>query len=161
MLYPELLPSDFQNLPLALQLFHSAPGGGSASGIVTIRRRNGLLAALIGFPPEGDEIVMRLQVRNNGTEEVWTRSFGKIVRRSTQRRQGDLLLESVGPVRVFFQGVSGDRRGIQFHSQRARLWIFPVPLRIEAQAWGSEASWKFKVKVAGVGSYRGEVAPTA
>ena len=160
MLYPELLPSDFQNLPLALQLFHSAPGGGNASGFVTVRRRNGLLAALIGFPPAGDGIAMRLQVRSNGNEEVWTRSFGEIVRRSIQRREGDLLLESVGPVRVFFR-VSGDRRGMRFHSLRARLWIFPVPLRIEAHAWGSEASWEFEVKVAGVGSYRGEVAPTA
>ena len=160
MLYPQLLQRDFENLPPALRRFHSAPGGATASGTVDVRRTSGWLAGLIGFPPSGKALPLRLQVIADGNREIWIRSFGGTVLRSLQRPEGDLLMETIGSVRVFFR-IFADHTGMRFQSQRARLWIFPIPLRIQAQAWGTDTLWEFQVTVACVGSYRGVAAPSA
>ncbi len=160
MLYPQLLRHEFDKLPRALRAFHSAPGGGTASGSVDVRRERGWLARLIRFPKSGRGIPLRLQVIAQGNEEVWIRRFGDQVLQTVQRREGDLLLETAGPVRLFFR-IFADDNGMRFESQRARLWMFPVPLRIQAQAWGTDSSWEFQVTVRCVGSYRGTVAPAA
>jgi len=153
-LYPRLLGGDFESLPRALRDFHSAPGGGTASGTVEVRRECGWLAGLLGFPRSGSGIPLRLQVIPDGEREVWIRRFGETELRSLQRLEGDLLLEMLGPVRIFFC-VFADHTGMRFQSQRARLWLFPVPLRVEAQTWGSDSGWEFRVRVARVGWYRG------
>jgi hypothetical protein len=158
-LYPQLLQRNFENLPQALRDFHSTPGGGTASGTADVRRESGWLAGLIGFPPSGNGIPLRLRVVASENQEVWIRRFGDVVLRTLQRQEGDLLLEIVGPVRIFFR-ILADHTGMRFQSQRARLWMIPVPLRIEAQVWGTDSSWEFLVTVARVGSYRGAVVPT-
>jgi hypothetical protein len=161
-LYRKLLPRDFDLMPAALRAFHSAPGGGSATGTVEVRRETGWLARLIGFPPTGRGIPLRLQVIAKDDQEVWIRRFGEVVLQSRQRREGELLVESMGPVRIFFR-IFADRTGMRFQSQRARLWILPIPFRVEAQVWGTDSSWDFRVAVAGggwdIGWYRGAVAP--
>ena len=159
MLYPQLLKGDFEKLPRALRDFHTAPGGGRASGTVVVRRAIGWLAGLIGFPASGEDIPLQLQVIVSDDEEIWIRSFGGVERRSIQRKQGDLLLEVAGPVRVLFR-ILADQTGMRFQSQRARLWMIPLPLRIDAHAWGDDSRWEFQVTVAMVGSYRGEMVPT-
>jgi hypothetical protein len=126
---------------------------------VAVRRVSGWLAGLLGFPPAGDGIPMRLQVIASENREVWIRRFGAAELRTVQRLEGDLLLESIGPVRISFR-VLADDTGMRFHTQRARFWIVPIPLRIEAKAWGDDSSWDFQVTVAGVGSYRGTMVPT-
>ena len=158
MLYPRLLRDDFEKLPKALRLFHSAPGGGRASGTATIRHASGLLARLLGFPPSGENVPLQLEVVADENKEVWIRRFGKVVRRSVQRSSGDLLREEFGPVRLFFR-IRADESGLRFSSLRARLWMIPLPLRVEAREEGGDSSWNFEVTVRGVGSYRGVVAP--
>ena len=158
MLYPQLLQGDFEKLPRALREFHSRPGGGRASGTVTVRHEIGLLARLLGFPAPGDNIPVQLEVVSGENEEVWIRSFGGVVRKSIQSRSGDLLLERAGPVRVFFR-VLADETEMRFESQSARLWMIPLPLRVRATARGIESGWEFEVTVARVGSYRGSMIP--
>ena len=91
--------------------------------------------------------------------EVWTRRFGDAVLRSVQRQQGNLLLEAVGPIRLLFR-VFADAQGMRFESERARLWMIPLPLRVRAEARGGDSSWQIQVTVAGVGSYNGALVPT-
>ncbi len=158
MLYPQILGSDFNKLPRALRDFHRSPDGGRATGTVTVEHANQWLARLVGFPAPGQGIPLSLRVVAKGDREVWTRQFGAEVRRSEQRQAGDLLLEEMGPVRVYFR-VQGDRAGLRFQSQRARLWILPLPLHVSAEAHGDDTSWRFQVTVAHVGSYRGAMAP--
>lgn len=159
MLYPQLLLDDFAKLPSVLRDFHSAPGGSKASGTVTVRHVNHWLARMAGFPPSGDNIPLQVDVDAGDDEEVWTRRFGAAVLRSVQSRHGDLLVEAVGPVRVFFR-VSADPAGMRFESERARFWKIPLPLRIRAEARGNRSSWNIEVTVRGVGWYRGVVTPT-
>jgi hypothetical protein len=157
-LYRQLLKDDFDRLPPALRRFHSAPGGGRAVGSVAVRRASGLLARLAGFPRSGDNVPMRLEVVASETQEIWIRRFGDVVRKSTQRLEGGLLVETFGPVRLLFR-VRGDDRGVRFECQCARLWALPLPLRVSATERGTDCSWEFEVTVARVGSYSGSMSP--
>ena len=156
MLYRQLLKDDFEKLPRALREFHSAPGGGRALGTVAVRHARGMLARLAGFPRSGEGIPLRLEVEATGDREVWVRRFGDDVLRTTQQRQGDLLLETMGPVRVLFR-LAADGKGIRFESERTRLWMIPLPVRVTAMAAGGDSSWEFEVTVSRIGSYRGAV----
>ena len=154
MIYRALLEDDFEKLPAVLRMFHSAPGRRCATGTLSIRRESAFLAWLVGFPPEGENVPVRLDVVATEDEEIWTRWFGGVVRSSTQWAAEGLLVEEAGPVRIAFQ-VSAYQGGMSFESRRARVWGIPVPLRIEAAVCGGEASWEVEVKIAHVGSYRG------
>jgi len=154
MIYRALLENDFEKLPAALRAFHSAPGQRRATGTLSVRRENALLAWLVGFPPEGERVPVRLDVIATGNEETWTRWFGGAVRSSRQWEAAGLLVEQAGPLRVAFH-VRACQGGMSFESRRARLWGIPVPLRVEASVHGGERSWEVDVKIAHVGSYRG------
>jgi hypothetical protein len=160
MIYRALLENDFEKLPPVLRAFHSAPGIRRATGTLSIRREIRLLAWLVGFPPEGECVPVTLAVRGTEDEETWTRSFGTLLRRSTQRALGGLLVEKAGPLRIAFQ-LRASQYGLDFESRRAHVWGIPVPLRVEASARGGEASWEIEVKIARVGSYRGVLVPNS
>ena len=113
----------------------------------------------MGFPPAGEALPLRLEVIAGRSQEAWMRRLGSSVLRTIQWREGDLLVESFGPVRVFFR-VSADPSGMRFSSQRARLWGIPMPVRVEAESCGNGSSWEFSVDVKGVGSYRGLATPS-
>jgi hypothetical protein len=154
-LYPQLLGADFARLPRVLRDFHSASGGGRASGTAVVRHTNPL-ARLLGFPRSGENIPLQLEVEADETREIWTRRFGGFTLRTIQRQDGGLLLETRGPVRIFFR-IFADETGMRFESQRACFWIVPLPLRVEARVRGNESSWDVEVTVARIGSYQGEL----
>jgi len=126
---------------------------------VSVRHASSLLARLAGFPASGDNIPAQLEVVSGDNEEVWIRRFGGAVRKSIQRQSGDLLLETAGPVRVFFR-VLVDDSGMRFESQRVLLWMIPLPMRVTARAGGGASAWEFEVTIARVGSYRGSMTPS-
>ena len=156
MLYPLLLGPDFEKLPQALRDFHGAPSGERASGAATVKHDNPWLARIVGFPPAGEDIPVRLEVVAEEDSEEWRREFGGTTLDSIQRRDGNLLLETFGVLRLFFR-VFPVEHGLRLELQRARLGIIPLPLRIEASERGCESGWEFEVNVAGIGSYRGKM----
>ena len=158
MLYPQLLAADFARLPRALREFHSMPRGGRASGTAMVTHTNRWLAWLLGFPRSGENIPLQLEVQANGNRETWIRQFGDVILRTNQRQDGNLLLETRGLVRIFFR-VFADESGMRFESQRARLWIIPLPLRVAARVRGNDSSWEIDVTVARIGSYQGALVP--
>jgi hypothetical protein len=157
-LYPQLLGDDFERLPRALRDFHTRPGGDRACGVAEVRHSAGMLARLLGFPAPGESIPVQLQVIAGENEEVWVRRFGSSVRRSVQRREGALLVETAGPVRVFFRVWVAENE-MRFQSERVRLWIIPRPLRIVAFARGAGEGWEFDVRIRHIGGYRGSMKP--
>ena len=160
MLYPQLLGDEFDRLPRALRDFHSAPEGGRAAGTVIVSHERGWLARLVGFPPEGDEVPFEIDVISRQNGEVWIRRFGDFAIETVQQLEGDLLLETIGALRVHFR-VTADQTGIHIESQRARWHTIPLPLSIRAEVRGDDCSWAFSVTVAHVGCYRGAVKPMA
>ena len=101
---------------------------------------------------------MELRVVAGENEEVWTRWFGAVERKTVQRMEGDMLVEMAGPVRLLIS-VQGTDRGMRFRCVRARLFGIPIPIRVEADVSGDDDSWEFDVRVSGVGSYRGVMRP--
>jgi hypothetical protein len=158
LLYPQLLQSDFAKLPRVLREFHTTPGGGRASGKVVVHHANRLLARIAGFPPPGHAVTLQLEILAADDREIWRRRFGPHVRESIQQVQGSLLVETAGPIRIFFR-VFADSHGLRFESQRARFLGIPLPLRISAEARAGESSWDLEVTVKGIGGYRGIMAP--
>ena len=154
MIYRALLAQDFEKLPAVLRVFHSAPGQRRAAGTMSIRRQSAVLAWLVGFPPEGEQVPVKLDVLATENEETWTRYFNGIIRSSTQWAAGGFLVEKAGPLRIAFQ-IRASEEGLSFESRRAEVWGIPVPVRVEASARGGESSWEVEVKIAHVGSYRG------
>jgi hypothetical protein len=155
-IYPQLLKADFDKLPRALRDFHSLAGDRKAAGKVAVQRERGWFARLVGFPQAGENIPARLEVSASQNREVWIRRFGNGVLRSAQWAEGDLLVETAGPLRIYFR-VTADVAGLRFESLRARLWGIPVPVRIAATARGGDSAWEFEVKFEHVGSYRGSM----
>lgn len=160
MLYPQLLGDDFDRLPRPLREFHSAPGGGRAAGTVIVSHRRGWLARMFGFPPAGDQIPFEVDVMPRQNGEVWIRRFGDFAIETAQRLDGNLLLETIGSLQVYFR-VTADRTGMHFESQRARWHTIPFPVNIRAEVRGDDYSWAFSVTVDHVGCYRGAVKPIA
>jgi hypothetical protein len=158
MIYRQILAADFDQLPTMLRVFHSAPGGGHAVGTASVRHQNRWLARLLGFPREGHDQPMRLDVIGEESKEIWTRSFGDSQRRSVQTVRAGLLVEDLGPMQIEFRVIPSSD-GMQFHSQRARLLGIPVPVRVEARVAGNDCGWEFEVTVANVGSYKGTMNP--
>ena len=158
MLYPRLLGREFDRLPRVLREFHSAPGGNRASGRAAVRRAS-FLSGVFGFPAEGDNIALELEVISVDGRETWIRNFGGKAMRTVQWQDGELLLEAMGPVHVAFR-IFADETGMQFCSERARLWFIPIPLHVNARVSGGESSWKFEVNVEYLGSYSGAMAPS-
>ncbi len=154
MIYRTLLEENFDKLPAVLRVFHSAPGRRCALGTLSIRRHSAFLSWLVGFPPEGEHVPVRLDIFATEEEETWTRSFDGLVRSSTQWASGGLLVEKAGPLRIAFRIRAGEN-GLTFESRRAKIWGIPVPLRVEALAQGGETSWEVEVNITHVGSYRG------
>jgi len=153
-LYPQLLAADFARLPRALRDFHSAPHCARASGTATVRHSNRWLAWVVGFPPSGENVPLQLEVQINRNCEIWIRRLGGFMLRTRQRQEGNLLLETRGPIRIFFR-IFADETGMRFESQRACFWTIPLPLRVKATVRGDESSWEVDVTVDRIGSYRG------
>jgi hypothetical protein len=154
MIYLVLLGDDFARLPAALRALHGATGRRCAEGTMSIRRENGMLAWLVGFPPAGDNVPVKLEIDGTDREETWTRWFGGMRRTSTQRLEDGLLIERAGPVRILFRVRASDS-GMRFESQRTQVFGIPVLLRIAASVRGGETSWEVEVRFEHVGSYRG------
>ncbi len=89
---------------------------------------------------------------------MWIRRFGRFTLRTSQRREGNLLLEKRGPIRIFFR-IFADETGMRFESQRACFWTIPLPLRVKATVRGNESSWEVDVTVDRIGSYQGALVP--
>jgi hypothetical protein len=90
-IYRELLEDDFEKLPPVLSAFRSAPGIRCATGTLWVRGDIPFLACVVGFPPEGEQVPVTLEVRAIEDQQTWTRSFSGLLRRTTQRAMGGLV----------------------------------------------------------------------
>ncbi len=104
-LYRRVLACAFESLSPALQAMHDRQGDKIACGVAQIDRGVGLLsriaAAIVGFPPGGRGVPVKVSfVVSNGVE-IWQRDFGGRKFQSAQRegtgRNAGLITEAFGP----------------------------------------------------------------
>lgn len=117
-LYPQLLGTAFETLPPQVQVLHRDAQPRCWRGQADIRRGRGVLArlvaAVIGFPKEGEAVPVTVAFAPERGGERWTRDFGGH-RFSSWQRRGDgrndyLLVERFGLIDVAIAlVVEGDR----------------------------------------------------
>lgn len=172
-LYAGLLGPAWQGLPPLVRRLH---GEGRATGLFTIRRARGPLAAMVGWlcrlPPAGEQVPTRLVVRRQGEGQRWERTFGTHALATGQRVwERHLLAEQLGPVECVFR-LRAEGRGILYEQVGAWLRLGPFSMRlprllsprIEAEALESAEGMHVHVRihVAVIGamlSYEGVVVP--
>ena len=171
-LYARVLGDAFATLPAALRAIHTVLRDRGAHGRAMVTRGHNpvarAIAALFGFPPEGEH-GLHVAFAENGGVETWIRDFSGHRFSSRLSRQGRLLMERFGPLRFGFDLLADDK-GLAM--QLKRWWLGPVPLplalapRSLAREWEEDGRFHFDVPIAlpligPVVHYRGWLEPMA
>jgi hypothetical protein len=133
-LYRRLLGDAFDALPAPIRAMHDLAGPLSAAGRASIERGNGigarLIAAVIRFPPAGEDIPVRVDFDVSQGREIWRRSFDGHRMTSTQEegrgRFDRLLCERFGPLAFGIALVCGERR-LDLVLRRWSVFGIPMP----------------------------------
>ncbi|HYJ81633.1 MAG TPA: DUF4166 domain-containing protein [Allosphingosinicella sp.] len=153
-LYARLMGASFDALPPAVRAMHEVLRDGGASGEARVTGgRNPvtrLLAALMGFPPEGDHRLHVAFAERDGRER-WTRDFSGRTFSSELAELDGRLTERFGLVRFAFD-LPADSRGLRMIIRRWWLGPLPLPLflapRSEASEWEEGGRFHFDVPIA-------------
>jgi hypothetical protein len=105
-LYRRLLGEAYEAMPAPLQAMHDRQNEMTAEGAATVTRGRGLLArlaaALVGFPPAGENVPLRVDFKVAQGRERWTRNFAGRAFHSTQEQGRGrfewLVCERFGPL---------------------------------------------------------------
>lgn len=130
-LYARLLGGAWTGLPGPLQRMHAVERPMTAVGRAKVERGYGLLArmvaAIVGFPPAGDDVEVRLTFERRGDVEVWRRDFGGHIFQSTQETGRERkLVERFGPA-AFSMALNWDGKHLNLKLKSWRLFGVPMP----------------------------------
>ncbi len=153
-LYWRVMGAAFDSLPRPVREMHAVFGDAGAKGTATVTRGHSpparLVAAIMGFPPEGEHDV-HVSFEEEGGIERWTRDFGGHVFKSELRQTGRNLVERFGPMRFFFD-LPADEAGLTMVMRKWSIFGVPMPLilapRSEAREWGEGDDFCFDVPIA-------------
>ncbi len=134
-LYRRLLGDAYALLPPQLQQMHDLTNDFGATGRATVKRGRGVLArviaAIIGFPPTGNDVPLEVSFRLRERREHWQRTFGGHVFSSTQEagrgRFEHLLCERFGPC-VFGMALVIEAGRMRLVLRRWSLLGVPMPV---------------------------------
>jgi hypothetical protein len=134
-LYRRLLGDAYATLPAPIQAMHDLEGTLAAEGRATVARGTNLLAraiaAVIGFPPAGRDIAVRVDFALRNGREVWRRDFAGRRFVSTQEegrgRFDRLLSERFGPF-CFGIALVCEPGGLNLVVRGWSLFGIPLPL---------------------------------
>jgi hypothetical protein len=133
-LYPQLLGSAWNDLHEAVRRLHAEAAPVQAAGSFRIRRGKGPVArwllTLLGLPPAGEAVPIRLTISLYGNGEKWLRTFGDRPLVTTQRPGGrSLLAERFGTLELRFRlQVQGGALVYQQTGAALRLARISIPL---------------------------------
>jgi hypothetical protein len=152
-LYARVMGKRFAALPPAVRAMHEVLRDGGASGEARVTGgRNPLarlLAAAMGFPPEGLHRLHVAFTERDGRER-WTRDFSGRTFSSELGERGGRLAERFGLIRFAFD-LSSDSAGLRMIIRRWWLGPLPLPLflapRSEAREWEEDGRFHFDVPI--------------
>jgi hypothetical protein len=153
-LYHRVLGAQFESLPIVLQRFHDAPGGGRARGEFQVERTSGWLrrglASVLRMPKEAMHVPVSLEVKIEGDRERWVRHFDGRRMETVQWASAGLLMESFAHT-MFSSKLVVDGSWLRHEFQRA--WLFGVPLPrflspyVEGTVNAGEDGWQVEVRI--------------
>ena len=152
-LYRRILGESYETLPEPLRRLHDRHGATTAEGRGEVERGEGLLSrlagAIIGFPPAGADVPVRVTFTLDDGVETWTRSFaGKPLVSTQEHGEDGLLVERFGPMAIGMAlVVEPDRMRLVL-----RRWsAFGIPLPLWAgprsDTWEHAADGRFNFHV--------------
>jgi hypothetical protein len=111
-LFPSVLGAQFAALDPCLRWVHSGESR-RLRGSVTVERGNGVVARVLGIlaslPSAMTDLPIEVRIEVTGTGEKWVRLFaGQHLMVSTLQREGELLVERLGPAALKFRLVVRD-----------------------------------------------------
>ena len=110
-LYPSVM-TDHDRLHPEIRSMHAVTGIHTASGRASVRQGRSPLASLIctifGFPPEANDIPVRVEMERRGETETWTRTFGDSRFSSVLSAAPEGVVERFGPFRFAFRLIEQD-----------------------------------------------------
>jgi hypothetical protein len=153
-LYRRVLGSRFEELPDVLKRFHDSERGGRARGTLHVERGKGFLrnvaASLLGMPPAGPAVPVRLEIVVDGDREHWRRHFPGRCSSSTQWARGELLMEAFG-AGSFSCVLVIDGTCLRYEFQRAWFAGVAIPSgfspRVDGRVFAGENGWRVEVHV--------------
>ena len=156
-LYPRLLGSTWDNVPPAIRAMHDPETCPRASGQAVVERGRGLIArivaAIVGFPPAGEEVPVTVGFTDRGDDgEHWSRNFGghrfSSVQEAGQGRSEHLLVERFGPL-AFAMALVTEGERLRLVLRRWSLFGLPLPLALgpRSDAYESDEGGRFHFHV--------------
>jgi hypothetical protein len=176
-LYRRILGDAYATLPRPLQVMHDLKSELTATGVASVERGKGLLArlaaAIVGFPPAGDDVPLEVAFRVKDGRELWQRNFAGQRFESTQEegkgRSARLLCERFGALNFVMVLVVEDEH-MRLMMRRWSLFSVPLPLvlapRIHAYEFAEAGRFRFHVEISHpltglIVRYRGWLVPRA
>ena len=176
-LYRRLLGEAYDALPAPLQAMHDLTGDMAAEGRATVTRGSGLLArlaaAVVGFPPAGENVPVRVDFSNENGRERWTRTFAGRSFHSTQEQGRGrfewLVCERFGPLCAGMALVRDDGK-LRLIVRRWSVFGVPLPVwlapRGDLYEYAENGRFNFHVEIAHpltglIVGYRGWLVPRA
>ena len=152
-LYARVMGEGYSALPKAVRDLHDVLRDDGAHGRAIVTREHNigarLIAALIGFPEEGEHALHVGFVERDG-RETWTRDFSGRRFSSILYEKDGLLIERFGATAFGFELPSG---GDGLEMVLRRWWIGPLRMpmalapRTPAREWEEEGRFRFDVEI--------------
>ena len=171
-LFPSVLGADFATLDPCLRSVHSGESR-KLQGTVTVERGISFLARALGtlasLPPALMDAPIEVQIEPNPKGEKWTRLFAGGDRMiSTLQRDGELLVEKLGPATLKFR-LSARGGGMHWSLESIATLGVELPLRwfrISAAIESRDGRYHFivdsELRGAGrIGRYEGSLGESA
>jgi hypothetical protein len=172
-----LLGEAYEAMPAPLQAMHDLQNEMTAEGAATVTRGRGLLAriaaALVGFPPAGESVPLRVDFKVEQGRERWTRSFAGRAFHSTQEQGRGrfewLVCERFGPLCAGMALVL-DEGKLRLIVRRWSVFGIPLPVwlapRGDSYEYAENGRFHFHVEIAHpftglIVGYRGWLVPRA
>lgn len=133
-LYARVLRDDWSALPEPIRAMHDVIGDSRANGLADVDRGQGLIAriiaAVVGFPPEGRNVAVDVRFTADARGELWQRTFADKSFASYQFADADtaerVVFERFGLITIALHLVlDGARLGVV--PLRWRLLGIPLP----------------------------------
>ncbi len=176
-LYRRILGDAYGRLPEPLQEMHDLDRELTAEGVATVGRGTSILSRLaawiIGFPPAGESVPVKVSFRVRDGRELWRRSFAGREFESTQEegrgRNEGLLCERFGPLNAAMALVLDGGR-LRLVMRRWSLFGIPLPLALaprgDSYEFVEDGRFRFHVEIAHpftgpIVAYRGWLIPAA
>jgi NAD(P)-dependent dehydrogenase (short-subunit alcohol dehydrogenase family) len=152
-LYLRVMGEAFHMMPGPVREMHNVFGDVGAAGTATVERGRSfparLVAAIMGFPPEGEHPLHVAFSENDGVER-WTRDFGGHVFSSELSQRGRYVCERFGPMRFYFD-LPSDASGLTMVMRRWSVFSVPMPMvlapKSEAREWAEGVDFCFDVPI--------------